>query len=114
MSEYAFGDKEFFSFTTTENISLNGWMIKPADFLIALSNTLYLCSCMSLPQQVLNSWGWNNYFWYQHLTQQGYIVACIDNRGTGGRGSEFKKMTYQQLGNYETIRSDRSKQYLGS
>ena len=65
-------------------------------------------------QQVLNSWGWNNYFWHQHLTQQGYIVACIDNRGTGGRGSEFKKMTYQQLGKYETIDQIEANKYLGS
>ena len=52
-------------------------------------------------QQVLNSWGWFNYFWYQHLNK-GYIVACIDNRGTGGRGAELKN-DYQQLGKYETI-----------
>ncbi|MBJ10891.1 MAG: S9 family peptidase [Flavobacteriales bacterium] len=115
MSEYAFGDKEFFSFTTIENISLNGWMIKPADF----DSTKQYPVFMFLyggpgSQQVLNSWGWNNYFWYQHLTQQGYIVACIDNRGTGGRGAEFKKMTYKQLGNYETIDQIEANKYLGS
>ena len=115
MSEYAFGDKEFFSFTTSENVSLNGWIMKPADF----DSTKQYPVFMFLyggpgSQQVLNSWGWNNYFWYQHLTQQGYIVACIDNRGTGGRGAEFKKMTYQQLGKYETIDQIEANKYLGS
>ena len=115
MSEYAFGDKEFFSFTTSENVSLNGWIMKPADF----DSTKQYPVFMFLyggpgSQQVLNGWGWNNYFWYQHLTQQGYIVACIDNRGTGGRGAEFKKMTYQQLGKYETIDQIEANKYLGS
>ena len=115
MSEYAFGDKEFFSFNTSENVSLNGWIMKPADF----DRTKQYPVFMFLyggpgSQQVLNSWGWNNYFWHQHLTQQGYIVACIDNRGTGGRGAEFKKMTYQQLGKYETIDQIEANKYLGN
>ena len=115
MSEYAFSNKEFFSFTTSEDISLNGWMMKPADF----NNTKQYPVFMFLyggpgSQQVLNGWGWNNYFWHQHLTQQGYIVVCIDNRGTGGRGADFKKMTYQQLGKYETIDQIQANKYLGS
>ena len=115
MSEYAFGYKEFFSFTTSENVSLNGWIIKPADFDSAKQYPVFMFLYGGPgSQQVLNSWGWNNYFWYQHLTQQGYIVACIDNRGTGGRGAEFKKMTYQQLGNYETIDQIEANKYLGS
>lgn len=115
MSEYAFGDKEFFSFNNSENVSLNGWMMKPADF-DSLKQYPVFMFLYGGPgsQQVLNSWGWNNYFWYQHLTQQGYIVACIDNRGTGGRGAEFKKMTYQQLGKYETIDQIEANKYLGS
>ena len=115
MNQYALSKKEFFSFITNEDISLNGWMIKPADF---DSDKQYpvLMFIYGGPgsQQVLNSWGWTNYFWHQHLAQQGYIVACIDNRGTGGRGAEFKKMTYQQLGKYETIDQIEANQYLGS
>jgi len=54
-------------------------------------------------QQVKDQWKGQNYWWFQMLAQQGYVVACVDNRGTGARGEEFKKMTYQELGKYETI-----------
>ena len=47
------------------------------------------------------------------LAQNGYIVACVDGRGTGGRGEEFKKMTYLQLGHYETIDQIEAAKYLG-
>ena len=115
MKEYDLTKKEFFSFTTSEDVKLNGWMIKPSDF---DSNKQYPVFMFLYggpgSQQVLNSWGWFNYFWYQHLAQKGYIVACIDNRGTGGRGAEFKKMTYQQLGKYETIDQIEANRYLAS
>ena len=65
-------------------------------------------------QQVTDSWGGSNFMWYQMLTQQGYIVACIDNRGTGARGSEFKKCTYQQLGKLETEDQIEANKYLAS
>ena len=53
-------------------------------------------------QTVKNSWGGANYLWYQMMTQKGYIVVSVDNRGTGARGEKFKKITYKQLGKYET------------
>jgi dipeptidyl-peptidase-4 len=48
------------------------------------------------------------------LAQKGYIVACVDNRGTGGKGSEFKKMTYKELGKFETIDQINAAKYFGS
>jgi dipeptidyl-peptidase-4 len=48
------------------------------------------------------------------LAQKGYIVACVDNRGTGGKGAEFKKMTYKELGKYETIDQINAAKYFGS
>jgi len=115
MQEYDLTKKEFFSFTTTEDVNLNGWMIKPSDFDESKKYPVFMFLYGGPgSQQVLNSWGWFNYFWYQHLAQKGYIVACIDNRGTGGRGSEFKKMTYLQLGKYETIDQIEANNYLAS
>ena len=113
MEEFDLTKKEFFSFITSENVELNGWMIKPPDF---NPNKQYpvLMFVYGGPgsQQVVNSWGWFNYFWHQHIAQKGYIVACVDNRGTGGRGTEFKKMTYLQLGKYETIDQIEANRYL--
>ncbi len=52
-------------------------------------------------QQVVNGWGSSNEYWFMMLSQQGYIVACVDGRGTGFKGAEFKKVTQLQLGKYE-------------
>ncbi|MDB0006663.1 S9 family peptidase [Flavobacteriales bacterium] len=115
MSEFNLSDKEFFSFKTSEDVQLNGWMIKPSDFDASKKYPVFMFLYGGPgSQQVLNSWGWFNYFWHQHLAQKGYIVACIDNRGTGGRGAEFKKLTYQQLGKYETIDQIEANKYLAN
>ena len=70
--------------------------------------------CLTQKNSNSSSWGWFKYFWYQHLNHLGYIVACVDNRGTGGKGSEFKKMTYQELGKYETIDRINAAKYFGN
>jgi len=65
-------------------------------------------------QTVKNQWDAFNHWWFQMLAQQGYVVVSVDNRGTGARGQEFKKMTYQQLGKFETIDQIETARYLGS
>lgn len=113
MSEYQISNKEFFSFETSEKVSLNGWMIKPNNFDENKKYPVFMFLYGGPgSQQVMNSFGWFNYYWHQHLAQQGYIIVCVDNRGTGGRGSEFKKMTYQQLGKYETKDQIEANKYL--
>ena len=105
---------EFFSFTTSEGVLLNGYQIKPYDFDPTKKYPVFM-TLYGGPgsQEVLNGWMGTDYWWYQSLAQQGYIIACVDNRGTGGRGEEFKKMTYLQLGHYETIDQIEAAQYLG-
>ncbi len=95
---------EFLSFKTSEGVKLNAWMIKPPNFNPEKMYPLFMTEYGGPgSQQVTNKFGGFNYWWYQMLAQKGYVVACVDNRGTGGRGEEFKKMTYLQLGKYETI-----------
>ena len=106
---------EFFSFTTSEEVELNGYMIKPADF----DETKKYPVLMYLyggpgSQEATDSWKGQNYWWFQMLAQQGYVIACVDNRGTGGRGEEFKKMTYLKMGHYETIDQIEAAKKLGS
>lgn len=112
--EYGVAPVEFFTFKTSEGVELNGWMIKPASFDSSKKYPVFMTQ-YSGPgsQQVTDGWKGNNYWWYQQIAQHGYIVACIDPRGTGGRGEEFKKMTYLQLGKYETIDQIEAAKYLG-
>lgn len=100
---YEIGEKTFFKFTTSENVELNAWMIKPPNFDESKKYPVFL-TIYGGPgsQTVTNSWGGSNYFWHQMLAQKGYIVVSVDNRGTGARGVDFKKITYKQLGKYET------------
>ena len=103
--------KEFFKFTTSENIELNGWMIKPKNFDASREYPVLMVQ-YSGPnsQQVLDRW---NIGWEYYLAENDYIVACVDGRGTGARGAEFLKCTYQQLGILETKDQIEAAQFLG-
>lgn len=112
LKEYPVQAKEFFSFTTSENVELNGWMIKPANFDPAKKYPV-LITQYSGPnsQSVTDDWSvnWNNY-----LAQEGYLVVCVDPRGTGARGEDFRKITYMQLGKYESDDHIETAKYLGN
>jgi dipeptidyl-peptidase-4 len=103
--------KEIFSFTTSENVKLNGWMVKPINF---DANKKYpvLMVQYSGPnsQQVSDSWKID---WEYYLASNGILVVCVDGRGTGARGSEFRKCTYEQLGLLETKDQVEAAKYLG-
>ena len=104
--------KEFFQFETSENIKLNAWIIKPKNFDSTRKYPVLMVQ-YSGPnsQQVLDRWdiGWEYY-----LTENGYIVVCVDGRGTGARGTEFRKCTYQQLGVLETKDQIEAAKYLAN
>lgn len=112
--EYGVSEIEFFSFTTSENVKLNGWILMPHHFRPDRKYPVFM-TLYGGPgsQQVTNGWKGANYWFYQLLAQNGYVVACVDNRGTGARGEEFRKMTYLQLGYYETIDQIEAAKYLG-
>lgn len=114
IAEYNFVKKEFFTITTSEGVELNAWMMKPAEVEKGkkLPVLMYVYGGPG-SQTVENSWGYSNYIWFQMLVQQGFVVVSVDNRGTGGRGEEFKKCTYLQLGNLETLDQIESAKYLG-
>ena len=114
MKKFNLAKKEFFTIKT-EDTELNAWMIKPLNFDKNKKYPLFI-TIYGGPgsQQVKNSFGWNNYYWHHMLSQKGYIVACVDNRGTGGKGSDFKKITYKELGKYEIIDQINAAKYFGS
>jgi len=115
MAEMNLAQVEFFDFKTSEDVELNGYIMKPNNFDPNKEYPLFMYLYGGPgSQQVTDSWKGQNYWWFQMLLQEGFIVACVDNRGTGGRGEEFKKMTYQNLGHYETIDQIEAAKYLGS
>ena len=113
-TSYQVSPAEFFTFKTTDGTELNGYMIKPANFNPSRSYPIFMFQYGGPnSQQVTDAWKGTNYWWFQLLAQQGYLVACVDNRGTGARGQYFRKMTYLQLGHYETIDQIEAAKYLG-
>lgn len=112
LNEYKPRLKEFFTFNTSENITLNGWVIYPPDFDTSKKYPV-LMNQYSGPnsQEVLDHWGFG---FDEYIAQKGYIVMCVDPRGTGGRGEAFRKVTYLQLGKYETIDQIETAKYVAS
>ena len=102
LKAYDIATKEFFVLKTAKGHSLNAWMIKPKDFNPSKKYPVFMYQ-YSGPgsQQVNNDWNSADDFWFAMLAQQGYIVACVDGRGTGFKGAEFKKCTQKELGKFE-------------
>ena len=111
LAEYALPAKEFFSFQTSDGTTLNGWMMKPADFDESRKYPVIMYQ-YSGPgsQEVLDRFGIS---WETYMASQGYIIACVDGRGTGGRGAAFEKCTYLNLGVREARDQVETALYLG-
>lgn len=115
LKTYQFTKKEFYKFTTLEGIELNGFMIKPPDFDPSKKYPVYMYAYNGPgANECNNAWDAFEMPWHQLLAQQGYIVSCVDGRGTFGRGRQFKHSTYLQLGKLETIDQLEAAKYLGS
>ncbi|PKB17117.1 S9 family peptidase [Flavobacterium sp. 5] len=99
---YNLPSKEFFVLKTAKGNELNAWIMKPKDFDASKKYPVFMYQ-YSGPgsQQVNNDWNSADDYWFMMLAQQGYIVACVDGRGTGYKGADFKKVTQLQLGKYE-------------
>ncbi|MCD8261821.1 MAG: S9 family peptidase [Bacteroides sp.] len=119
MQEYTLPSRELFTFTTSKGTELNGWMIKPAGFNASAKYPVILYQ-YSGPgsQEVVDRWniggdksgiGWDSY-----MANQGFIIVCVDGRGTGGRGTEFMKSTYLNLGIKEAEDQVETARYIAS
>ena len=122
LAKYEISKPEFFTFTTPEitlpdgeQVELNGVKIMPYNFNPDKEYPV-LVTIYGGPgsQTATNSWGSFNYMWYQMLAENGIMVVTVDNRGTGARGEVFKKMTYLELGKYETLDYIETAKYLGN
>ena len=100
-----FNRREVFSFTTSEGVILDGWMLRPADFSPSKRYPVIMYQYSGpASQQVVNSWacGSMGQAFDYYLAQEGYVVVCVDGRGTGCRGVEFEKCTYKHIGDLES------------
>lgn len=117
-ADNTFGQKEFFTFTTSEGVTLNGWMVKPRNFDPAKKYPVIMYQ-YSGPgsQEVKDSWNMGFFgggSFESYMTEQGYVYVCVDGRGTGGRGAEFEKCTYLNLGLLESRDQVEAALYLGT
>lgn len=119
IQRYGWTKRETFSFITSDGVRLDGWMVKPANFDTSKKYPVIMYQ-YSGPgsQQVVNSWsagamGQGGAF-DQYLAQQGFIVVCVDGRGTGGRGADFEKSTYLRLGDLESKDQVETASYLAT
>jgi dipeptidyl-peptidase-4 len=101
LENYQISSKEF-SIISVNGNDLNMWMIKPVNFDATKKYPLFMFQ-YSGPgsQSVSNTWMGSNDYWYQLLASEGYIIACVDGRGTGLKGRDFKKVTQKELGKFE-------------
>ena len=119
IKDYGFCKREAFSFTTSEGVTLNGWMLRPLDF-DASKRYPVIMHQYSGPgsQQVKNAWSAGSMgqggAYDSYLAQQGFIVVSVDGRGTGGRGAEFEKCTYLNIGDLESRDQVETALYLGT
>ena len=114
LSYYKYSNKEFSTLNVNGN-DLNMWMLKPSDFDATKTYPLLMFQ-YSGPgsQSVVNKWNSSRDYWHQYLAQQGYIVVCVDGRGTGFKGSDFKKVTYLNLVKHETEDQIQAAKQIGS
>ena len=114
LEQYRMGTKEFFTFRNDQDSLLYGYMIKPADFSPAKEYPVLMYVYGGPGSQLVrDAWQGSRDYWFHYLAQQGYIVACVDNLGTGARGKNFKHITYGQMGKYEVQDQIAGARYLG-
>jgi dipeptidyl-peptidase 4 len=114
LNEYEVAKAEFIRVPNSKGDTLNGWMLKPANFDASKKYPVLFCNYGGPgSQQVANRFGAVS-FWHQLLAQKGFIVVSVDNTGTGFRGEEFKKKTYLQLGKFEIEDQIDAAKYLGT
>ena len=118
LSKFNMPSKEFFTFETSDGVQLNGWMIKPHNFDASKKYPVIQFQYSGpYSQQVHDSWYIGNYgnaMFESYMAAEGFIMVCVDGRGTGGRGTEFGKCTYLNIGKYEPGDQVETAKYLGS
>lgn len=108
---YNFPKKEFIDFNTSEGVHLHGWIVKPTNFDSSKKYPLVMVQYSGPDsQEALNRFRPD---WELYLAMEGYVVACVDSRGTGAKGHDFRTCTYWNLGQKETTDQIEAAKYFG-
>ena len=123
LDEYNMVFPQSLTFTTSDGVELNAYIMKPHDFDPEKKYPVLVYGYGGPgSQMVLNRWGTGSrsyhfkqrVLWPQLLTEKGYIVFCVDNRGTGGRGKAFKDLAYGDIGKWPVHDQIEGARYLQS
>ncbi len=106
---------QFLTFKTTDGTELNAYMMKPVDFDPSKKYPVLVYGYGGPgSQMVVDRWGGTRTIWHQYMTEHGYIIFCVDNRGTGGRGKAFKDLAYLDLGKWSVHDQVEGAKYLAT
>jgi len=114
LEQYSLGTADLIRVPNSKGDTLNGWMLKPAGFDASKKYPVLFCNYGGPGSQMAANRFGSVSMWHQMLAQNGFIVVCVDNTGTGFRGEEFKKKTYLQLGRYEIEDQIDAAKYMGT
>ena len=118
LSNINMGQKELFTFTNSDGVQLYGWMIKPANFDAGKKYPVIMHQYSGpYSQKVKDTWAIGQYgggLFESYMASNGFIMVCVDGRGTAGRGTKFGKCTYMSLGKYEARDQVEAAKYLGT
>lgn len=115
LAKYNLAKKEFFQFDNGQGTKLNAWMIKPANFDKNKKYPVFMTGYNGPGNNVVkDSWGGTTMMWHHLLAKKGFLVVCVETRGTMFRGRDFKHSTYLQLGKLETEDLISAAKHMGS
>ena len=115
LADYNMVYPQFLTFKTTDGTELNAYMMKPADFDTSKKYPVLVYGYGGPgSQMVVDRWGGSRNLFHQYMTEHGYIVFCVDNRGTGGRGKVFKDLSFLDLGKWSVHDQIEGAKYLAT
>ncbi len=115
VATYQMGTKEFIQVPANDTLKLNAYIVKPSNFDSTKTYPLLMFVYGGPGSQLVkDSWLAGHEPWFHYLAERGYLVACVDNRGTGARGKDFRTVTYNNLGKHEVEDQIASARYFGN